>query len=133
VTAAVLTRAVERQGDGFALDPAALAAAPREIGLRALARILMLVSGQTYRPRFERLERLFDRLVQGTMGGGCTLHGCRLVLAPKAKAVPGPKTAFALGARTRRHPWAAVARSTDAASSLPLRQKRFSGREPSSS
>ena len=92
VTAAVLSRAARPQGHGFALDPGALAAAPREIALRALARLLMHVSGQAYRPRFERLERLFDRIAEGTVGAGCTLHNCRIVLAPRAKAVFGPGT-----------------------------------------
>jgi hypothetical protein len=38
----------------------------------------MTVSGQTYRPRFERLERLFDSIVHDHLGGGMTLHGCRI-------------------------------------------------------
>ena len=49
------------------LDSQALTAAPREIGLRALAALLMAVSGEAYRPRFERLERLFDARA-GTLG-----------------------------------------------------------------
>lgn len=79
VTAAVLNRACRRRGDAILVEAAALLSAPREIGLRALARLLMGVSGQAYRPRFERLERLFDRLKDGRLGGGCTLHGCRIV------------------------------------------------------
>lgn len=67
--------------DGMAvLDASALAAAPREIGLRALASVLSRISGQPYRPRFERLERLFDGL---THGRAATLHGCRIGPAPK--------------------------------------------------
>ena len=91
VTAAVLDRAARRQDDGIHLDAAALASAPREVGLRALAHLLMLVSGQAYRPRFERLERLYDRLAQSKLGGGCTLHGCRVYL------VPGKSGAFGRG------------------------------------
>lgn len=41
------------------LDAAALTGLPREIGLRALGSLLMRVSGAGYRPRFERLERLY--------------------------------------------------------------------------
>ena len=83
MTDAVLARVSRKlQGravdGGFALDPAALAAAPREVGLRALARLLQAASGQAYRPRFESLERLFDRLAAGTLGGGVTLHGCHI-------------------------------------------------------
>ena len=66
-------------GQAF-LDGAALGAEPRETGLRALSAILMRVSGKTYRPRFERLERLYDEL-----GGSSalTLSGCRIGPAPK--------------------------------------------------
>ena len=83
VTEAVLLRACRRFGEGVLVDPIALTSAPREVGLRALAQLLMIVSGQHYRPRFERLERLFDRLATGSVGGGCTLHGCRLYFVPK--------------------------------------------------
>ena len=44
----------------------------------ALAAVLMKVSGQAYRPRFDALERLFDRITAGTLGGGATLHGCHI-------------------------------------------------------
>ncbi len=81
VTEAVLRRACAPSGDGLLVETAALAAAPREIGLRALASVLMTVSGQPYRPRFERLERLFDRIADGGLGKGSTLHGCKI--APK--------------------------------------------------
>ena len=79
MTAAVLGRAVKkREGKGLLLDAAALTAAPREVGLRALAAALMAVGGETYRPRFESLERLYDRIAGGGLGGGATLHGCRI-------------------------------------------------------
>ncbi len=92
VTAAVLLRACRRYEDGFQVDSAALSSAPREIGLRALAQLLMIVSGHSYRPRFERLERLFDRIDSGSIGGGCTLHGCRLFLVPKQDGAFGAGT-----------------------------------------
>ena len=86
MTDAVLARVSRRIDNGFVVDAAALTAAPREVGLRALAALLMAVGGQGYRPRFEALERLFDRLAAGTLGGGVTLHGCRI--APPARAAP---------------------------------------------
>ncbi|HEY4942758.1 MAG TPA: tRNA lysidine(34) synthetase TilS [Rhizomicrobium sp.] len=92
VTAAVLARAARPQDGGVHVDAAALVSAPREVGLRALAQLLMLVSGHAYRPRFERLERLYDRLAGGGMGGGCTLHGCRLSLVPAGGGAFGPGT-----------------------------------------
>lgn len=78
MTQAVLERASYPLGRGFVLDPAVLAAAPREVGLRALASLLQAAGGQTYRPRFESLERLFDRIAAGTLGQGATLHGCHI-------------------------------------------------------
>jgi tRNA(Ile)-lysidine synthase len=91
-TAAVMARACRRRKHMMLLDPEALAAAPREIGLRALAALLGTTSGETYRPRFEALERLFDRLAGGTLGGGATLHGCRIAPAPRRLQEFGPKT-----------------------------------------
>lgn len=74
------------------LDPAALAAAPRELGLRGLAHLLMQVGGQDYRPRFEALERLFGRIADSTLAGGATLHGCRIAPAPARFRVFGAGT-----------------------------------------
>jgi tRNA(Ile)-lysidine synthase len=81
---AVLARACRIQDETAVIDAAALAGAPRELGLRTLARVLTLVSRNPYRPRFERLERLFNRITQGKLGAGCTLHGCRIAPAPRA-------------------------------------------------
>jgi tRNA(Ile)-lysidine synthase len=78
VTEAVLVRAARPIEGGVALDPAVLAAAPREVGLRALAGVLVAVGGQVYRPRFESLERLFDQITGGKLGRGATLHGCHI-------------------------------------------------------
>jgi len=92
VTEAVLLRACRPDGKAVLAEAAALAAAPREVGLRALARILMTVSGQPYRPRFERLERLFDAIAQGRLGGGCTLHGCKIAPAKGNMIKISPET-----------------------------------------
>jgi len=86
MTEAVLQRAARKSQAGVLLDAAALAAAPREVGLRGLASVLMAVGGQAYRPRFESLERLFDRLTGSGLGGGATLHGCHLRPVPPAFA-----------------------------------------------
>ena len=91
-TAALLSRAC-RQKDGLLLlDAAVLTAAPREIGLRALAATLKTVSGAAYRPRFESLERLYGALGSAGLGGGVTLHGCRVGPAPLRHQGFGPKT-----------------------------------------
>jgi tRNA(Ile)-lysidine synthase len=92
VTEAVLRRACRPDDGAILVEAAALASAPREVGLRALARLLMTVSGQPYRPRFERLERLFDRIAQDRLGAGCTLHGCKIAPAPAARAYFGSDT-----------------------------------------
>jgi len=86
VTEAVLSRAIAVGERGILLDPIALAAAPRELGLRALAWVLMAVSGQPYRPRFESLERLFDALTGAKPATSATLHGCHIGRAPKNSA-----------------------------------------------
>ena len=93
-TEAVLLRACRagRAGEGILLDPAALAAAPRELGLRALARLLMQVGNKPYRPRFDSLERLFGNIAAGTLSGGVTLHGCRIAPAAARLRVFGPQT-----------------------------------------
>lgn len=90
-TAQLLDRVTRREGARTLIDGAALAAAPRELGLRALAELLKLAGGQTYRPRFEQLESLFDSLSTGRFAAR-TLHGCRLGLAPKRLAVFGSAT-----------------------------------------
>jgi tRNA(Ile)-lysidine synthase len=79
MTEALLAEAAQRtEGKGLLLDSATLAAAPHEVALRALATVLMDVSGNGYRPRFEALERLYQRIIREELGGGCTLHGCRI-------------------------------------------------------
>jgi tRNA(Ile)-lysidine synthase len=102
VTEAVLERAVRLDGSRVLLDARALARAPREVGLRALAALLMAVSGEPYRPRFERLERLFDRLKEGRLGGGATLHGCQLRPAPQQAQAFGPETLVLTKETSRR-------------------------------
>ncbi len=69
------------------LDGSALGTQPREIGLRALSAVLLRVSGRAYRPRFERLEHLYDALGPlgplGRSAAARTLSGCRIGSAPK--------------------------------------------------
>jgi len=101
-TAAVLARVARRQDQIFLLDPDALAAAPREIGLRALAALLGTVSGAAYRPRFDGLERLLDRVAASALGGGATLHGCRISPAPRRLQAFGPKTLVIACENSRR-------------------------------
>jgi tRNA(Ile)-lysidine synthase len=78
-TGELLRNAVRLQSAGYCeLDLGPFRAAPREIGLRALARVLMSISGAELPPRLVRLERLYDRLVSRGLGRGATLHGCLL-------------------------------------------------------
>ncbi len=77
--ARLLVRAVAVHPAGFArLDAGPLAAAPAEIALRALARVLMTVGGAEYTPRLDRLQRLYGRIAAG-LARGATLGGCRIV------------------------------------------------------
>ena len=75
------------------LDRAALRELPAEVGLRALSRTLGLVSGATYRPRFDRLEALYAVLTGPDPGFKArTLQGCRVGLAAKRTQKFGPQT-----------------------------------------
>ncbi|MGQ0742374.1 MAG: tRNA lysidine(34) synthetase TilS [Alphaproteobacteria bacterium] len=90
---ALLSKAAQFDQAGYALlDGAALARAPREIGLRAVAAVFMAVSGEAYRPRFEKLDRLFDAVVVSAKSSGRTLHGCRVSAAPRAFQTFGTRT-----------------------------------------
>lgn len=91
-TAALLATASKSSEDYILMDHAALAAVPREIGLRAIAHALMRISARDYRPRFERLESLFDAICVGSLAGGRTLHGCVVRAAPKRHQCYGPRT-----------------------------------------
>lgn len=73
-----LARALWFHPAGIAfLKPAVLSSAPTEVGLRALTRVLMAVSGADYGPRSERLERLYGEIAAGLISG-TTLSGCRV-------------------------------------------------------
>lgn len=100
----LLVNAVRLHTAGFAwLDARQLGAAPREIGLRVLASVLVTIGSGAYPPRLERLDRLFQKLVTGSLGAGRTLAGCRILnrrggvlicreseaLAPDVPLVPG--------------------------------------------
>ena len=77
LTDRLLAEAASLSPAGYCLvRPAILAAAPRELSLRALARLLALTSGADVPPRFERLERLHGDICEGGLAGGRTLHGC---------------------------------------------------------
>ena len=88
----LLDRASRVDGATVFLDADTVTAAPEEIGLRALAQVLMQVSGQFYRPRFDRLERLIAAIRLGNLRGGRTLHGCYIKPASKRLACFGPGT-----------------------------------------
>lgn len=75
----LLARTAAIYPEGYALlTLGALLAAPEDIGLRALSRLLACIGGGQHGPRLERLERLYEWLVRGE-GGGRTLAGCRIV------------------------------------------------------
>jgi tRNA(Ile)-lysidine synthase len=77
---------------GTLIDAGALGRARREIGLRALSTVLIRVSGQARRPRFEGLEGLFDALAGGNFVKARTLHSCRVGPAAKMERDFGPQT-----------------------------------------
>ena len=89
------------EADFALLDAAALARAHREIGLRALCAVLMRIGGTAYRPRFERLEDLFNAILSEEFAAR-TLAGCRIGKAPKARAAFGPSTLLVVREPARR-------------------------------
>ncbi len=81
-TTGLLARAAAIHPAGFLeLEASVLAEAPDELRLRALARCLMAISGNTYPPRLERLERLDGTMFASGPRRGHTLHGCRIAPA----------------------------------------------------
>lgn len=81
---ALATSAAKLEPAGYcAIERDALLAAPAETALRLLARALMAVGANPYRPRLERLERLHSALgsADNARGGRWTLAGCRISLA----------------------------------------------------
>lgn len=104
LTQILLDRASRSVAGGVLIDAEALGSAPRELGLRALAALLQQVSGAPYRPRFDALQRLFDRFVTGVLGGGATLSGCRLGPAPARERIFGPGTLKLTPEGARRKP-----------------------------
>ncbi len=80
--ARLLAEAVVLDPAGAALiRPAAFLAAPREIGLRALARVVAVVGGLAYPPRAGRVEHLLEAFGGAAPWRARTLGGCRLVAA----------------------------------------------------
>lgn len=78
--AALIEGGAELSPWGYALMKAdSFAAAPREVALRALARLIEALGGAEYPPRFEQTELALDWLVAPKAGPrGRTLGGCRL-------------------------------------------------------
>jgi tRNA(Ile)-lysidine synthase len=92
LTEGFLQRGVRFAEAGALLDSLRLKMLPPEVGLRALAAVLSRVSGEAYRPRFESLERLFESIIGGSLGGGATLHGCMVAPATPKDQVFGSAT-----------------------------------------
>ncbi len=104
MTAEAMSRAVRLEPLGYGyIDAARLAAAPEEIALRVLARVMGAVGGHAGPPRLERLERLLSAIVQGRLGGGRTLMGCRVlpwrgeILVCREAAEVGPALTLSAG------------------------------------
>lgn len=79
--AILLARTVRLDPLGFALlERRSFAGAQAEVALRALASLLMAISGHNYPARRQRLERLFEMLASpNSLERSRTLGGCRLV------------------------------------------------------
>lgn len=101
VTQEFLGRYARFESDFALIDGAALAQADREIGLRALSTALMRHADTPYRPRFGRLEGLFDAIRSGDLTGR-TLEGCRIRKAPKLQERFGKSTLLITREGSRR-------------------------------
>lgn len=90
-TGDILKTCAEIHPTGYArFDADALLAVPEEITLRALAALVMAVSGAGYRPRLQRLEGLLGALRDRDMARGRTLSGCLIRPCP-ARFARGPR------------------------------------------
>lgn len=99
-TAALLAEHAELSSFGHVeAGCTALLAAPREIGLRALATIIRAVGGHDYAPRLDALEGVYNALEEGTLGGGRTLSGVKLA-APAGRLVATRELAAAARAES---------------------------------
>ena len=96
--AGLLARAAVLHAAGYCvLETAPLRAAPQDVALRALARVLACIGGRDYPPRLERLERLHAWLFALDGGRGRTLSGCRvLVRAPTLLICREPAAAISV-------------------------------------
>lgn len=84
--AALLAGTVELSPCGYALlAPARFGAAPDEIALRALARLIEGLGGGNYKPRFEQTEAALVWLRTGALPKGRTFAGCRLERRPDGR------------------------------------------------
>lgn len=77
------------------LDRDGLLAPPPPVGLRALSRVLAVVGGAAYAPRFERLARLYHEIAgpcRARTLGGCTIRRARAgaLLVCREPAAQGP-------------------------------------------
>ncbi|MCH8172581.1 MAG: tRNA lysidine(34) synthetase TilS [Proteobacteria bacterium] len=78
LTRDLLGQCLEVYKEGYGkITLSAFMAAPEEIGLRALSRLLGFFGAGGYPPRLERLERLY-RALGGNDFSGATLAGCRV-------------------------------------------------------
>lgn len=105
----LLAGAAEIYPAGYCLlRPDSLRAAPDEVALRALARILTCVGGAVYPPRFDRLERLHRALAEGRLTSARTLGGCRIgpagddrLLVSRERAAMSPPVPVVAGGTLR--------------------------------
>lgn len=84
--AKLLARSVAIYPEGWAtIDPALWRAASPDMARRALTRVLLAIGGGAYPPRGARLDPVLRGLLDGRIGQGRTLAGCRLV--PRGRVV----------------------------------------------
>ncbi len=76
----LIARAAFIHPAGFAqVDGRLLAAAPQEVSIRALRKLLMAVGGRAYGPGTDKLERLHGTILKADANTAGTLSRCRVV------------------------------------------------------
>ncbi|MBT3400894.1 MAG: tRNA lysidine(34) synthetase TilS [Rhodospirillaceae bacterium] len=110
----VAARAVAVHPAGFAtLNPALLAAADRDAGVRLIGSLVRCIGGRVYAPRGKRLDRLAEKMIDDGLDGGATLGGCTVQpcgkglvrIARELAAIDEPRHVIGEGDRVQALEW----------------------------
>lgn len=76
-----MVQVVDMRDEGYCyIDLARFRQLHEEAGLRILSKLLTVISGQYYKPRFENIQRLYSHIQNNGCDKGVTLWGCNIQL-----------------------------------------------------